>query len=486
VAPGSYRVGFAVQGVRTLKSEEPLFDVLNAVTGLTLSCPAEIAIPDTPANGSLVSDGLIAAPLIFVPVCEVKLQPDDLPQPQPSLFKWRSSSVSKATIQASTEGPTSALTARDIGSTTISASLETTGSQFVLGTSNEVVVQVGDGAKPRISIASATTSPVAPGGTIVVTVTASDNNKLSLVQLNATGDAVASGASQQAVGCAGKKSCSEMFTVTLKESGFDQNTVTIQAEATDLSLHSASSNTLSFAIARDDTCPSLSIQQPASGGTVNAGETTTVVAVARDDGPTDTGVASFSYSASGPALTAQVSVPSLPLPMPQASPTLRFNFTVKQPSELTDVEDKTIVISVDAFDAAKPPNHCGAQTISVGVIGVLDRCQGGISVDNPSGFIDEPFTITVALAGEGADEITRVISINPGGQFDLESQGGNVYTVTLFYQGTGAFTLRFVALDAAGEERCAGSIGLESLGPEDEAAATSRGDAEPAGAGLLR
>ena len=93
------------------------------------------------------------------------------------------------------------------------------------------------------------------------------------------------------------------------------------------------------------------------------------------------------------------------------------------------------------------------------------------------------FTVTVALTD--ADEVTRVTSVNPGGQFDLQPQGGGVYTVTLFYQGTGGFSLRFIAFDANGEERCSGSIGLESLGPrpEEGTAAQSRA-ALPAGGGL--
>jgi hypothetical protein len=206
--------------------------------------------------------------------------------------------------------------------------------------------------------------------------------------------------------------------------------------------------------------------------------------VATDNQPGDTGVKSFVYSASGAALVAPVAL-TLPLPMSQAAPTLRFNFTVKQPDELTDVEDLNIAISVAALDAAMPPNNCGPQIISVSVIGVLEGCSGGIQAAPSSGYIGDAFTITVALTGAGADQITRVTSINPGGQFDLQPQGGGVYTVTLFYQGTGGFTLRFIAFDAAGEEQCAGTVGLEALGPrpEEGVAAQQRGSA-PAGGSL--
>lgn len=54
----------------------------------------------------------------------------------------------------------------------------------------------------------------------------------------------------------------------------------------------------------DTTCPPLIIQPPAGGGTVNAGETVTVVAVATDNGPSDTGVTRFEYGATGEVLVA--------------------------------------------------------------------------------------------------------------------------------------------------------------------------------------
>jgi hypothetical protein len=98
------------------------------------------------------------------------------------------------------------------------------------------------------------------------------------------------------------------------------------------------------------------------------------------------------------------------------------------------------------------------------VLGVLDECAGSITTDNPAGYIDDPFTITVTIAGPTAAEINRVTSINPGGQFDLSARGNGVFQVTLFYQGRGAFTLSFTAFDPDDNERCSGSTGLEALG----------------------
>ena len=93
-----------------------------------------------------------------------------------------------------------------------------------------------------------------------------------------------------------------------------------------------------------------------------------------------------------------------------------------------------------------------------------DQCHAGISVNNPADCDGKPFTITVVISGPGADRVRRVTSINPGGQFYLVPRGGGTYTVTLFYQGQGPFTLSFYAYDANGDAACSGSIGLEALG----------------------
>lgn len=464
VLPGTYKVGLTVNGVDSPKDEVRLFSVGNPLTGLTIFCPSPLELGSLPTACVVtgVHGGMI---------------------PRATRLVWTSDRPGRVSVESSQSLIETRITARGLGVAKITAALESAvGPRQVLATSNEVAVDVVDRSAPEVSISSSATSPVQPGASIPVTVTLSDNHKLGLVQLFAGGDAVANGASQDSLVCLGKKTCSETFTVALKDRDFTQQTVSLRAEAVDASLNRGVSSTLTFTVGKDDTCPAVTIQQPASGGTVNAGETVSVVAVARDDGPSDSGVQRFRYSATGAALTAPVAV-ELPLSMPQKSPTLRFNFTVKTAAELADVEDKTIVISVEALDAATPPNTCGPQTAAVEVIGVLDRCQGGITTDKPAGYIGEAFTVTVALTGEGADEITRVTSINPGGQFDLTPQGGGVYTVTLFYQGLGGFTLRFVAFDADGMERCAGSIGLEALGPRPESGIAAGAAASvPAGA----
>ena len=222
--------------------------------------------------------------------------------------------------------------------------------------------------------------------------------------------------------------------------------------------------------ATDTQCPQITIQSPADGGTVNAGNTVQVVAQAADNGPNDTGVSGFHYSASGDALTANVSQ-DLPLPQPQAAPTLRFTFTVKEAADLVTVTDKTITITVSASDAATPPNTC-SQTITVTAIGTLDQCDGAISAEPSSGYDDDPVTITVAISGDAASLVTRVTTMNPGGEFPLQSQGNGVFQTTLYYHGQGSFTLSFTAYDASGTALCSGSIGLTALGPPPGSART--------------
>ncbi|MDX2168301.1 MAG: hypothetical protein SF182_14600 [Deltaproteobacteria bacterium] len=469
VLPDPYRASVTVEGLRSERIEDKFVDVTNPFTGITLVCATPIDIPDTPSAP-------FSAALTFVPLCRATLLPEGSDKLDGTSFVWSSSSRNRATIKEETAEPESPLTARSIGSTQISVNLQ--GPKGALASGGPVTVEVTDNAKPRVAISSSTMSPVQSGGTIAVRLTATDNYRLGDVTLKATGDAVASGGEQTVIDCVGKKTCSADLTVTLKQSDFTQNTVTIQATAIDAGLKSASSEVLSFTVATDDQCPIVTFEQPV--GNVNAGSQVLVVAHGSDNQPNDKGVTEFIYEATGPALVAPVSG-RLPLPGPQPTSTLRFPISVKPSDELRDVDDLTIRISVTALDGGMHQTPCGAVTTTVNVLGVLDTCNGGIQVDKPAGYIGEAFTITVALVD--AETVTRVTSINPGGQFDLQPRGGGVYTVTLFYQGTGSFSLRFVAFDADSNELCSGSIGLESLGPKPEAGiAAVQFDNLPAGA----
>jgi hypothetical protein len=215
----------------------------------------------------------------------------------------------------------------------------------------------------------------------------------------------------------------------------------------------------------DTSCPIVTIDSPPDRGAVNAGSTVQVKATATDNKPNDTGVKTFIYSATGDALVAPGVSQELPLPKALPIAPLSFVFSVKKAADLATVTDKTITVSVAAADNAMPPNQCDPQTITLTVLGMLDNCLGQITTDNPADFDGEPFIITVTLTGAAADMVARVTSVNPGGQFDLTSQENGVYTVTLYYEGDGYFTLTFTALDAAGNVLCSGSIELDALGP---------------------
>ena len=468
--PDNYTARVKVEDV--VSDEELPFQVGNPITGLTVSCTAsELAVPPgAPATA----------------MCSADVEPMGEVGPINSKFVWNSDSGSVAvTNSGSTDlsiTRTTTITGRKIGSAKIHAAL-TFGTQTLGQSQKDVDIIVVDKTPPVISIASSVTGAVSPGASIDITVTVSDNVGLGTVSIKATGDAVTN-PDQDTSECLTQKTCSPTFTVNLKDMDFTQHTVTVQAEATDGGLNHAQSNTLTFMIAKDTSCPDVFIQSPSDGGTVNAGSTVQVVATASDALPDDTGVKKFIYSASGDALTAGVSQ-TLPFPMPLPNPMLRFNFSVKQAADLVSVTDKTITVSVEAVDDAG--NTCGPDLIFLTAIGTLDQCDGGISTDNPSDCDGKPFTITVVIAGAAADKVTRVTSINPGGQFDLQ-KSGNSYQVTLFYQGTGSFSLSFTAFDADGHSLCSGSIGLTATGPCPTASVSEGGAADraaPAGAAVM-
>lgn len=449
--PGNYTARVKVQDVAS--DEELPLQVGNPITGLHVSCTAsELAVPPGAPSTAM---------------CSADVEPKGEVAPIQSKFVWSSDSGSVAVTNSdSTDASvtrTTTITARKVGAAKIHAAVNF-GSQTLGQSKMDVDVTVVDKTPPTLSLSSTASGTVMPGGSIDVMVTAADNVGLGTVSLKATGDAV-SNPDQDTLECLGSKTCSPSFTVNLKSMDFMQHTVSIHAETIDAGLNKASSNTLTFMIATDTTCPSVSIDSPPAGGAVNAGSTVPVMATATDNAPNDTGVKLFVYSATGDALVAPV---SQTLPLPSALPTahLNFVFTVKNAADLANVMDKTITVGVAAADNAMPPNQCDPQTITLSVLGTLDKCQGSITTDNPADYDGNPFTITVALTGDAVAKVVKVTSVNPGGQFDLDPEGTGVYTVTLFYQGDGSFTLTFMALDADGNTLCAGSIELEALGPE--------------------
>ena len=441
--PGDYTAQVKVDGISS--TEQLAFEVGNPIKGLKVACTStDLAVPPgTPSTAS----------------CSATIDPQGEVPPIGSKWSWTSngSSVSVQSVNAAS----TAATAVKIGSASVHAELAF-GTTVLGKSSGDPTITVTDKTAPTISISSTAMTTVNPGSSIDVMVSASDNVGLGTISLTATGDAVTN-PMQDTLECIGEKMCSPSFTVSLKDHDFMERTVTIQAEALDAGLNKGTSNQLSFMIAQDTTCPVVLISSPSDGGTVNAGSTVEVDATATDDGPGDTGVKHFIYSATGDALVAPVSQ-DLPFPMPLPAPDLHFNFTVKQATDLSGVMDKTITVSVEAVDDAG--NSCGPDVITVTAIGTLDHCGGGISAVPQSGCDDMPFTVTVVVSGANADKITRVTSTNPGCMgCDLQKQPDGSYQITLVYLGQGSFTLNFTAFDADGNGLCSGSIGLTATGP---------------------
>lgn len=440
--------------VNNAESNPPLpLHINNVITGVAVECGTNF-LKEPPADPSSTT-------------CTAKLLPGKAQMPAGSQFIWELSDGGTASIDGG--GATVTVKATHPGMTDVKCSLKLTG-EVLAQSDPPATVKVVDATEPSVFLDTVAEGQIPPGATIPVTVRAGDNEVVSRIVLHANGEAVLNG--EQEFPCAElETSCDFRTTVNIKSEGFNDNTVTLVAEAYDGAGNKAT-DTRTYTVEKpiDSDCPVVTISSPPNGGTVNAGMMTQVVAHADDSRDTDTGVKRFHYTATGEVLTAPVTG-DLRLPMPLPSSDLRFAFTVKMASELTNVQDHTVVVSVQASDDAG--NTCPAATSVVSVIGLLDQCSGSITVDKASGYIDDPFTITVTITGDTANEITSVISTNPGGNFDLAPHGDGTYTVTLFYQGQGAFTLQFSALDAEGNERCSGSIGLEALGPKPEGASPS-------------
>jgi hypothetical protein len=450
VEPGSYSVYLEVEGRRS----EPLSG-LTVETGVT-----SVSVTCTPQEGpNLFQTTLLVPPgTPNMATCAATTLPPEGQRPAYSYFEWRSSDPGTGELSVDALPDRRRVTAKLPGTTQISAVLKVE-QRSLATTLSGWPVRVKDETAPAVVLSSSSPGDVTAGGVIPVRVRATDNVAPTRIRITATGDPVLNG--QQEFSCVTlAPTCTANFSVNIDRT-FDRNQVTVIAEAFDGSGNMGTSAQLSFTVHEgvDETCPSLTIVSPPNGGTVNSGSTNVAMATATDE----VGVKRFHYTATGDALVSNVDQ-QLTFPTALTSPSLNFNFAVKQAADLRDVTNRNIVLTVEAFDAAG--NTCGAQTATVSVIGTLGQCEGSITTDNPSGYIDEPFTITVTITGDVASEINRVTSNNPGGQFDLTPRGNGVYQVTLFYQGTGAFTLSFLALDANSDERCSGSIGLEALGPK--------------------
>ena len=458
IAPGAYTTMISVASIRSAAAYPFTIKDLLAPT---ISCErTTLALPPTdPAQPAM--DPKSAA-------CHAVSNPADVPFPDGTLIHWQSSNSSVASFSTSESRPPDGTNVVAIlpGTTMVTATYEHKATMET--TENGIGITVADESPPTLSVSSSPApGKVNPGSTIQVTAKAQDNFALRSIDVVASGDAIAGDTSQHFTCGLLDEECDTDFSFPLKDSGFMNSEVSITVSTTDRTGFTATADPLAFTLKQDTICPFVTIDSPADGSAVDAGSTVQVTASATDDAPDDTGVKSFTYSASGDSLVAPVSQ-VLPFPKPLETAQLHFSFTVKQAADLAMVTHKTIIVSVAAADAAIPPNQCAPETIALAISGMLNNCQGTITTDNSAGFDGEPFTITVTLSGDAASKVTKVTSNNPDGQFDLAPQGNGVYTVTLNYTGEGSFTLTFLALDATGNTLCSGSIGLTALGPAPE------------------
>lgn len=116
--------------------------------------------------------------------------------------------------------------------------------------------------------------------------------------------------------------------------------------------------------------------------------------------------------------------------------------------EIDLVEDIPIDFETEVVD---DPGYLGGE------------CSGRITASPSSGYVGDPFTVTITIDAPLNEEIARVTTDNPGcHDCDAQEVASGKYTRTLYWQGTrGTFTIKFLAYDRNGKERCSGST--ESL-----------------------
>jgi hypothetical protein len=461
--PGQYtvdlRVGISETEPRSLR-------IISPVTGLEVVCDAAMlrVFPGTPPSTH----------------CSAKPLPRGVRVPiEFQTFRWMSSDTGTAfvTEEAAAHGDGQATVhAEAPGTTAITATLTP-----LNVTSAPRMLTVTDDTEPTVAVAAAPS--VDPGGSIAVAVTARDNVFVSRIVLRATGDAVVNG--QQEFPCVQlEKICSAQFTVNVKERDFTRREIIVSADAFDGSGNLGRSEEVIVRVngttPGDTLCPQLMIQSPANGSTVNAGDIVTVVALARDNQPGDTGISRFRYSANGDALVAKVGPQDLIQPLlPEA--TLRFNFQVKSAAALASVTNRAITISVQAFDNAMPPLNCAAQIITVtagappGTCGAfpqpgdLPRCndptsRAAIVLQPAQGYYDAPFTITLTITGPAAAQVVSGFARAPNSVFLARQPNGSFQGTERFAATQGSYPVVFLAYDERNNILCCGSTNLMSLG----------------------
>src|SRR5262249_21745604 len=116
-------------------------------------------------------------------------------------------------------------------------------------------------------------------------------------------------------------------------------------------------------VTNDTRCPEVTIQAPAAGATVKAGDAVQISALVTDNQPDDTGVRTVRLNATGDAVAAPPLPMDVNLPIPLPRVTRVAPFMIKNAADLAGVSNRTIIISASATDDAD--NSCEPMTVTV-------------------------------------------------------------------------------------------------------------------------
>jgi hypothetical protein len=309
--------------------------------------------------------------------CRSVLDPSNARLPDESFPRWSASDTSVVGVTDFEDGRAQ-FTALKPGTSQARVTLICVGS-FACGDAalvDTADITVRDASSPHITLSSAPVAgDVAPGSTIRVTASASDNYDVATIRLTAVGDAVQD-PGEQTFTCLGiDEQCETEFTVTLKSEGFSNRTVAINAEAADPDGNKGSATPLIFNVTSnaDNLPPSVTIQTPVDLMEVSPGATVQVSVHATDDRRNDKGVKQILIRAEGDALAFAVNPEVECLEVPLGDYTRTASFTVKDLNHIGSVADRRITITVQAVDAAGPGceggNKSPIQFVRVDVVG---------------------------------------------------------------------------------------------------------------------
>jgi hypothetical protein len=356
VAAPAARPGFVQVELQTgplVAEETRTLEIKTAVTGLAVRCrPAEVELK---------------LPRVTVS-CFASFLPEGVDVPSDLTLDWGSTNGDVLSF-ASALGPNladSTFRAEGPGTARVIAQISTPAGP-IRGMSEDITVV--DREAPFVGLVDAPQVPIEAGTSFTVTAFARDEGFVTRIVLRAMGDAAVE--AEQEIPCI-ESDCFEEFRVNLKESGFQQRTVTLVAEAFDGSGNSRMSNTVTVRVRdRDTTPPVVQIQAPLDGGRVRAGDTVQVSARLTDNGPNDAGVAIVRVEVAGAAVAAGPTPADLELEMPLGVATRIAPFTVKSAQELANIPDRRITITVTGADGSGNMASATA-TVTVGLGPVIN------------------------------------------------------------------------------------------------------------------